>query len=110
MRKDQKMEKQICKKCNQPKEMYYKLFCPRCDKPQLETKSFYNLFRCMYHIEAIGYPGYKDRLWDKISEHIHGNDSFIEIYKNECDVNEDIKLLFDTFNLKDQSVSFYVSW
>jgi hypothetical protein len=104
------MEEQLCEKCNKPKQMYYKVFCPRCDKPQLETKSFYNLFKCMYHIEAIGSPGYKQRLWENLSDQIQGNDSFIQIYEEECDENEDIKLLFDTFDIKEESVSFYVSW
>ena len=104
------MDKPICEKCNQPKEMYYELFCPRCDKPEIETKKFYNLFRCMYYIEANGNLGYKERLWDYIVNDIQGNDSFIELYNNDVDGHKDIKLLFDIFNIKEESMTFYVSW
>lgn len=104
------MKTEICEKCNQPKKMYYQLFCPRCDKPELETRSFYNLFRCMYYIEANGNPGYKERLWDYLVEDVQGNDSYIEIWREQGDDNEDIKLLFDRFDIKDETYLFYVSW
>jgi hypothetical protein len=104
------MEQEVCEKCNNPKKIYYGAFCPLCDKPQIETKEFYNLFRCMYHIEALGNPGYKKRMWENLSDQIQGNDSFIEIYNEECDSDEDIKLLFDTFDIKDESISLFVSW
>ena len=104
------MSEKLCEKCNQPKKMYYELFCPRCQKPGIETREFYNLFRCMYHIEAIGNPRYKERLWDKISMDIQGNDSFYEIYREWDPEDEDIKLLFDTFDIKEDSMTFYISW
>ena len=66
------MSEKLCEKCNQPKQMYYELFCPRCEKPKIETKQFYNLFKCMYHIEAIGNPGFKKRFWDNISDDVQG--------------------------------------
>lgn len=103
------MELELCEKCNNPKKIYYGAFCPLCDKPEIETKEFYNLFRCMYHIEALGNPGYKKRMWEYLFDDILGNDSFLTL-ANECDDNEDIKLLFDTFNIKDETMLFYVSW
>lgn len=104
------MEEKICTSCGRKKEMYYGLWCPICEKPLPESMDFYNLYRCMYHIEALGNPGYKDRMWRKIAADIQGNDSFIEIYKDWDPEDGDIELLFDTFNIKEESMQFYVSW
>lgn len=105
------MEKEICEKCNQPKTMYYKQICFKCEKPEIETKQFLNLFKCMYHIEAIGNPGFKNRLWDHVTRYdtVH-NDAFLYIWKEIGEPNEDIDLLFDTFNIKDEGMLFFISW
>lgn len=101
------MEQELCKICNQPKEMYYKLYCHRCEKPERETLDFYNLYRCLYHIEAIGNPGYKDRMWEKLVDDIEGNDThFMVENKDEPDFN----LLFETFNITEEYMTFFVSW
>jgi len=34
------METEICETCNQPKTMYYKLYCHKCEKPKIETLHF----------------------------------------------------------------------
>jgi hypothetical protein len=101
------MEKELCEKCNEPKDMYYKLWCPRCDKPQLETQEFFNFIRCVRHIEVIGNPGYKERVWNHIMDYVQGNDSMITLTNDE---SKDIKLLFDTFDIKQESMNFFVSW
>ena len=77
-----------------------------------ESTTFYNLFKCMYHIEALGHPGYKDRLWKHLCDYNNvANDVMVEIWNEpEPEGNEDVKLLFDTFNIKEESMNFYISW
>jgi len=105
------METEICETCNQPKTMYYKLYCHKCEKPKIETLHFYNLLRCLYHIEANGHPGYKKRMIDKLSEDIGVNDSYIVVSNDiNDDADADINLLFKTFEIKEEYMTFYVSW
>ena len=104
------MTSEICSKCNQPKKMYYKLWCPRCDKPKVEDMKILNLLKCLHHIEAIGNPGYKERVWNYLSDSIQGNESIVALYNEQTDDNKDIKLLFDIFDIKDESMLFFVSW
>jgi len=103
------MDEKICTSCGRQKEMYYKLWCPICEKPIIESVEFYNLIKCLDHIEAIGHSGYKDRMWNYIMDYVQGNDSMIHLY-NDNEANEDIKLLFDTFDIKEEMMDFYVSW
>ena len=106
------MDEKICTSCGRQKQMYYGLWCPICEKPLAESTTFYNLYRCMYHIEALGHPGYKDRLWNYVCDANNvANDVMIELYNDVSDEpNPDIKLLFDTFNIKEESMNFYISW
>lgn len=84
----------VCDKCNQPLEMYYKPWCPHCEKPQRQSRETLDLIPALEHIEAItgdkghpmpGYPqssmlinGYKDRMWDWMiwREVVRSNDSY----------------------------------
>lgn len=112
--------KNICDKgCNKPKRMYYVPWCPRCEKPEVEQTPTLNLLKCLYHLEAIGNEGFKDRFWEYLCENniMTGNDSYFELYfekkydkDNETkQVYKDKKLIKDTFNLGD-SVLMWVSW
>jgi hypothetical protein len=64
----------------------------------------------MYYIEANGNPEYKERLWDLISDDIQGNDSYYEMFRNWHPANKDVELLFNTFDIKEETMTFYVSW
>lgn len=53
-----------CGKCDQNLKIHYEWFCPKCDIHVLQPKieKVYDLFKIMYHMEAIGYMG-KDKFW-----------------------------------------------
>jgi len=105
------MEEKVCTSCGRDKQMYYGLWCPICEKPMPESTTFYNLLKCMYHIEALGHKGFKDKLWTEIC-YIHNvsNDIMIEISNCDGEGSDEVKLLFDTFKIKEESMSFYISW
>lgn len=42
----------ICPTCGSPKDMYYRPWCPRCEKPEPYTKQVFNLIQCLRHIAA----------------------------------------------------------
>ena len=48
---------------------------------------------------------------DKLSDDIGVNDSYIVVSNDiNDDADADIKLLFDTFDIKEEYMTFYVSW
>lgn len=117
---DTRQDKNICKKCNNPKSMYYQPWCPRCDKPKIQKLEVINLIQVLEHLEAVGNKGFKDRMWRKLcdNEIIRGNDSYSVLYfprKKDCaeDFGEqyynDLLLIKDTFGLG-ESVLVNISW
>lgn len=107
-----------CKKCGRPLEMYYKPWCPVCDKPEKENLTCLNLIQCLNHIEATNHrPEYKDRMWKLLFDDIH-NDSYMRWVYNmdeEWDFDEqtleDITLFNETFDIKpDDNIVLEVSW
>jgi len=105
------MDDKICTSCGREKQMYYGLWCPICEKPLPESTTFYNLLKCMYHIEALGHIGFKDRLWKELcdSYNFH-NDITIELSNCDGESSKEMQLLFETFNIKEESMNFYISW
>jgi hypothetical protein len=123
------MNSPICPTCNNPKEMYYVWWCPRCEKPERKRISTLNLLQALRHVQAIsGQTGYKDRFWraliDLDSYDIR-NDSLLIWFTPEDDESpyipdrmtreqyvqyvKDSKLLVKTFNLREHT-NFWVSW
>ncbi len=110
------MEK--CEKCGTELKVYYKWFCPKCEKPEPKVQTIYNLIRCLYYIEANGHPGFKKTAWDYIGETYNfSNDTVIGIY---CPTEEDItdygddskliSLIFEVFDIEGDTALFEISW
>lgn len=109
--------KNICKKCKQPKTMYDKPWCPRCEKPEFESMKVLNLMQCLYHLEALDILK-KDDVWSTLcNAYEFSNDSYFSFYpiKKE-DRTEHYKMLVQfsdaivkTFNVKER-ILFFVSW
>ena len=72
----------ICETCQQPREMYYAPWCPRCEPPRVEPVPTLNLVKALRHLEVNGHAGIKDRLWhylmDTYSDSFR-NDSWLSI-------------------------------
>ncbi len=88
-----------CKECGDPKIMYYREWCPRCEKPERATVETLNLIETMYHIDRVIYdetnqnvdPPGKDELWCLMSDYNYiKNDTYVSI--NFSDWCDDIKL------------------
>jgi hypothetical protein len=54
-------DQNICEKCGSEKIMHYRLYCPKCTKPEPEINITYDLLECLYYVEAHGHPGFKDK-------------------------------------------------
>lgn len=107
------MEK--CKGCGHEMEMYYRPWCPRCDKPEKKTVETLNLVQALRHIEVItgdnhSLTGFKSRIWRYFcdSDWMKGNDSFFHWSPSEVtedmteeEVNEYFGYLEDPINLKE---------
>lgn len=110
----------ICKGCGQPKEMYYKPWCPRCEKPQIEHVPTLNLLQVLRHLEAR-FPeaqGIKDGVWEGLIELdiIRGNDTTFGWVANDEYMQADNawfkrfdKYLQDIWGI-DDFITFEVSW
>jgi hypothetical protein len=98
------------------KEIYYGLWCPFCDKPEVKTKKILNLVQALEYVEAQENPGFKDRVWQGISNYIPSNDCFIELSWEEDDDLDpdfpaaDLKLLAEVFEIDFNETLFEVSW
>lgn len=109
--------KNICKTCKQPKTMYYKPWCPRCEKPEFESIKVLNLIQCLKHIETFGVFT-KDDMWSKFYDRYEfGNDSYFSFgYVKKEDrkhIDKEFLPIYDvivkTFNIKER-ILFFVSW
>jgi len=119
---DTRKGKNICENCNQPKEMYYSPYCPRCEKPEVEN-NILNYIKCLRYLEVTVEDGIKARLNESLFEHYNfSNDTLFKLYfpeedeYEEFDYNEsakqylkDILLIKETWNLGDM-VIMDVSW
>lgn len=115
---------EICEKCKGKKRMYYGLWCPKCDKPQIETKKSLNLIKALYHLEALGHTGLKDKVWPALCNCFNfTNDGSFTFYLDSFDDEEELsedgkkievlrKLIVETWNLEEEedSIEFEVSW
>lgn len=113
----------LCPTCLQPVDFYYGPWCPRCEKPQIKLEPTLNLIKVLKHIEALGHPDFKSRMWDGFTRrhnYIKGNDTLFEIFFPDVDEfgdyeeyegtwAEDLLLIKSTFDLG-ESIIFEVSW
>jgi len=55
-----------CEKCNGIMDRYYGLWCPKCNKPEVEIVKSLNLIKCLRHLIAIGEITEEDKseFWD----------------------------------------------
>lgn len=69
----------ICKKCSGQLEMYYSLWCPRCDKPEIITTKTLNLIKVLRFLIVNGEISEAEKkiIWPKI--HFSGNNCHVAI-------------------------------
>lgn len=71
---------ETCSKCQQPLEMYYSPWCPRCDIPQRKTVDVLNLIQCLDHLQAIGRitEEHREEWWERQcdNDNIHNDTMF----------------------------------
>jgi hypothetical protein len=100
----------ICEKCGSEMIMYSREYCPKCYKPEMQIMYVYDLFECMYYVQAHGHEGFKEKLFNYLieCEYIQGNDTYIRISK---DSNKPLlKELFQKMEIEEDSAIFFVSW
>jgi len=103
--------KELCKKCGKPMVMYYRVYCPRCEKPKLKTTEYYNLLECLYYVEATSHPGFTDKCWEYlVSKYDFANNSMVCIGNDPYDPNPLIQELFEKMGIEDESMEFELSW
>lgn len=113
-----------CNKCGDKLQMYYRPWCPKCDKPQLNSHLVLNLIQALDHIGVVtNDEGYKRRMWSVLIdlEIIRTNDSYEKWWLNETDEEwddytftkqnvKDINLFNETFDLIGKQVLLEISW
>ena len=97
-------------------DMYYDLWCPRCDKPPIKTLEYINLIKMLVYLE-VKKPGIRKRVWDSISESIWGNDTTVFLNFGEemqdCisgNLKEDYELIIKEYPEAEDGMMFEVSW
>ena len=126
--------KNFCE-CGTPKQMYYKPWCPLCEKPEIETIPTLNWIQCCDHIEALTgdvttfdherepmmIEGYKDRMKDLCLDPDRWNNDTIQFWgfcsddRENGDLTEqqieDIDLFISTFGLEEYDhIYLDISW
>lgn len=112
--------KEKCPKCKKALEMYYVPWCPRCEKPEPRLQPVWNFLKCLYHLEATGHKGIKERVWRYSceSDSMKSNDSYMDLWFKtaEDDEDEDPQILADlatiksVFGIEKDHATFWVSW
>lgn len=100
--------------------MYYVPWCPVCAKPEAEDEKVFNFLKCMYHLEAVGYVGIKQRMWEHCCEinAMKSNDSYMKLWLNAHDddpdeesiLSEDMRTIREVFGIEKDYAIFWVSW
>jgi len=106
-----------CERCGRALEMYYRPWCPVCDKPEKQCLEELNLIQALSHLEAIGNVGISDRVVKHLNQGGHlRNDAYIRIdlsadMKEEVGEShyKDLMVMKQVFDLGD-SILLWVSW
>ena len=111
---------ELCEHCGNEKEMYYKPWCPRCEKPDVRGGQVLNLIQALRYIEVNGYPGFKQRVWRNLLDlELIRNDSMFmlelptdEDERSAYDVDwlADLDTIRNVFRIQGDSVIMEVSW
>lgn len=103
-----------CEKCDGKLKMYYREYCPRCEKPTMTTLVYLNLLECLYHLEAHGHKGIKQRIWEYFMDEISNESFFTMSLPPEIEPSdklyEDLKLIKETWNIEGNEITMFVSW
>lgn len=105
-----------CEKCGGPLDMYYRKWCPQCEKPEIKLVKELNFFTMAKYLDIHGRPGIKDRLWDWLDgrNDVH-NDVTIDFYlvpeemENE-ELKDDIIAIKETWHIEEDSIKMEISW
>ena len=96
-----------CDKCGEQKEMYYRTWCPLCERPEAKQVPVLNFLKVVYHLERkypdrlvtdkqewasrndeVPLKSHKDSLWHLISDRLR-NDCYVAFafksWAQECD-------------------------
>jgi hypothetical protein len=109
--------KNPCPKCKNPMEVYYGIWCPRCDKPEAKLEPKLNLIQCLRYLEANGHEGIRDRVWNYVRDSLKNDTGFYMFFPSDEERQEyseqelsDLDLIKSTWDIKDNSVLMWVSW
>jgi len=111
------MTEKTCKICGQETQIYYKPWCPKCEKPEIQMIPQLNFIQCLKYLEANGEKGIEERLWDYFSDYFHNDSSFSmplppevtpEDYSEQC--YKDTLIVKNTWNIDSDHIEMYVSW
>jgi len=117
--------KNICDKCNMPKEVWGDIWCPRCDAPIPDKILVMDFVKSLIHLESLGSKDFKKKVWDYVvkSNNDFRNDSYIELNlptnSNRSDWDDDRykcgKITFEYLVKLSELVDFkyviwYISW
>lgn len=113
-----KSEIALCKNCGKPKETYYRLWCPRCEKPEKTTEEVLSLFPALRYLEESGHPGIKERVWGVLQEDDSvRNDVYYRLYfsvDQEDAAGEqhfkDLQAIKRVFEVEEDSILVLISW
>lgn len=82
--------------------IYYRPWCPICEKPEWEQLGadgkFINMIQALEHLEASGHTGIKDRIWNYVAD--QGsimNDAITSVSFWGDEDNEQLRADFETF-------------
>jgi hypothetical protein len=105
-------DKKICELCGGPLQMYYKLYCPKCEPPELQIMYYYNLMECYNYIEfGLKEEGFRKNCESEIMNKADiTNDSYITLHNDEPDENPYIAKLFECLKIEEDEATFHVSW
>ncbi len=111
---------ELCEHCGNEKEMYYKPWCPRCEKPDVRGGQVLNLIQALRYIEVNGWPGFYNRVWRNLMDlDLIRNDStfILELPTNEesratydPDWLDYLDTIRDIFRIQGDSIIMEVSW
>lgn len=103
--------KLVCSTCGSKKIMYYKTYCPKCDKPTADKKGRYTIHQIGYYLAAKhNLP--ERAIIDAITRSDHfeySNDSPIDLYfTGDESVDKYLRLIDAEYPL--ETTNFFISW
>lgn len=105
----------VCEKCGDEKEVYYDLWCPVCEKPELKPIQTLNLIQALRHVRAVSGLDYHNRDtkdWHWFCENCNfTNDSYVHWAPYDQELPPSFEKLVELFNIdREDGVIFHISW